>query len=100
MYYSINIIIAVLLLKALSNEANPYAAFTWLIIVLIGNIPITISGLGLREYIAIMSFKALGENVELGFSFSTLLFLMITLFPGLIGYLLVLRYAHEKKNIE
>jgi len=95
-YYSINIIIAVILLKALSNEANPYIAFTWLIIVLIGNIPITISGLGLREYIAIISFKVLGENAEIGFSFSTLLFLMITLLPGLIGYLFVLKSGHEK----
>ena len=98
MYYSINIILAVMILKALSNEANPYIAFTWLIIVLIGNIPITISGLGLREYIAIISFKALGENAEIGFSFSTLLFLMITLFPGLIGYLFVLKTGHEKKD--
>ncbi len=99
-YYLINIILAVIILKALSNGANPYIAFTWLIIVLIGNIPITISGLGLREYIAIMSFKALGENAEIGFSFSTLLFLMITLFPGLIGYLFILRSGKEKKNTE
>jgi len=97
-YYIVNIIIAVILLRALNNEVNTYVAFTWLIIVLIGNIPITISGLGLREYIAIMSFKALGENAEIGFSFSTLLFLMITLFPGLIGYLFIFKSPHEKKH--
>lgn len=99
-YYSINIIMAVILLRALSIYVNPYAAFTWLIIVLIGNIPITISGLGLREYIAIMSFKALGENAEIGFSFSTLLFLMITLFPGLIGYFFILKSVHKEKQTE
>lgn len=90
-YYIIAIFLAVLVLKSLYADGNLYLAFTLPIIVLMGNIPITISGLGLREYITIICFEILGENPTIGFSFSIILFLLITLIPGLVGYVFMLK---------
>ncbi len=90
-YYIIAILLAVLVLKSLDADVNLYLAFTLPIIVLMGNIPITISGLGLREYITIICFEILGEKPAIGFSFSIILFLLITLIPGLVGYVFMLK---------
>ncbi|MCX9083571.1 MAG: lysylphosphatidylglycerol synthase transmembrane domain-containing protein [Candidatus Methanoperedens sp.] len=94
-YYSLNLIISLILLVALKSDANPYAIFILPIIVLIGNIPLTISGLGLREYIAVICFGILGESAVIGFSFSIILFLFTTLIPGLIGYIFILRKQNK-----
>ena len=90
-YYIIAIILAVLVLKSLDADGSLYVAFTLPIIVLMGNIPITISGLGLREYVTVICFEILGENPAIGFSFSIILFLLITLIPGLVGYVFMLK---------
>lgn len=90
-YYIIAIILAVFVLKSLDVDGNLYVAFTLPIIVLMGNIPITISGLGLREYVTVICFEILGENPAIGFSFSIILFLLITLIPGLVGYVFMLK---------
>jgi uncharacterized protein (TIRG00374 family) len=58
------------------------------IVILMGNIPITISGLGLRESIGSLCFVLLGESAADGFVFSLLLFLLITVLPALYGYLI------------
>lgn len=99
-YYSFAIIMSEILLKALRSEINPYAVFILPIIVLVGNIPITISGLGLREYIAVISFGLLGESAATGFSFSILIFFTITLIPGLIGYIFILKDTQREKNMD
>lgn len=96
-YYSFAIIMSEVLLKALRSEINPYAVFILPIIVLVGNIPITISGLGLREYISVISFGILGESAAIGFSFSILIFLTITLIPGLIGYIFIMKGGNKFK---
>jgi hypothetical protein len=62
--------------------------FVMPIVVLIGNIPITISGLGLRESIGSLCFVLLGESAGNGFIFSLLLFLFITVLPAVCGYLI------------
>jgi len=99
-YYLTALIMAVISLKALSNEVTPYAALTLPIIVLVGNIPITISGLGLREYVTILCFGILGEKAAIGFSFSILLFFLITLIPGLTGGIFILKDSQKMKNME
>lgn len=83
-YYLISYILAFFLL--LSLDVNTLMVSTFPLIVLMGNIPITISGLGLRESIATICFLLLGEKGAYGFSFSILLFFTITLLPGIFGY--------------
>lgn len=90
-YYMFALILAVVILNALSANIDLRIAFIYPIIVLMGNIPITISGFGLREYVTVLCFEKLGENPALGFSFSILLFIFTTLIPGLAGYLLLIR---------
>ena len=85
-YYLIAYILAIFLL--LSLDVNTLAVITLPLIILLGNVPITISGLGLRESVATICFILLGENGAYGFSFSILLFLSITLLPGIFGYFL------------
>lgn len=88
-YYVVALILAVISLRALSPSINLYVAFIYPLIVLIGNLPLTISGLGLREYVTIICFEILGEDPEIGFSFSIILFLFTTLIPGFVGYVLM-----------
>lgn len=93
-YYFLALFVAVISLMALDADANLKIALIYPIIVLVGNIPITISGLGLREYVTVVCFEILKENPAVGFSFSILLFMLTTLVPGLSGYLIMLT---EKK---
>lgn len=99
-YYLFALIMSFILLKALKSDINLYTVFILPIIVLVGNIPITISGLGLREYVSVVCFKILGESAAIGFSFSILIFLIITFIPGLIGYVFILKETQQKKNME
>lgn len=87
-YYLIAYILAFFLL--LSLGVNTLAVITLPLIILTGNVPITISGLGLRESVGTICFILLGEDGAYGFSFSILLFLTITLLPGVFGYFLVI----------
>lgn len=89
LYYSTNYAVGCLLLLALNTD--PAAAITLPIIILMGNIPITISGLGVRESIGAFCFVLLGLDASYGISFSFMLFLTVTLIPGLLGYLLTMR---------
>jgi len=70
---------------------NPMVLITLPIIVLMGNIPITISGLGLRESIGSLSFIYLGDTAANGFVFAFLLFFLITVIPGIFGYILTIK---------
>jgi uncharacterized membrane protein YbhN (UPF0104 family) len=75
----------------LSGGFDPIVLITLPIIVLIGNIPITLSGLGLRESIGSIAFVYLGETAANGFVFSFTLFVLISLIPGLCGYFLTMK---------
>lgn len=90
-YYIFALILAVIILKSLSASIDLRIAFIYPIIVLMGNIPITISGFGLREYVTVLCFEELDQNPAIGFSFSILLFIFTTLIPGLAGYILLIR---------
>lgn len=97
-YYVINYLIGVFIL--LSLGVDWIAVITLPIILLLGNIPITFSGLGLRESVATLTFILLGFGGVQGFSFSLLLFVMITLLPGIIGYMLTLTFFKRRPIVE
>ena len=96
-YYMFALILAIVILKALSASIDLRIAFIYPIIVLMGNIPITISGFGLREYVTVLCFEQLSQNPAIGFSFSILLFIFTTLIPGLAGYILLIRSRKNEK---
>ena len=95
-YYLTAYILAFFLL--LSLDVNTWVVTTLPLIVLMGNIPITISGLGLRESIATICFMLLGEKGAYGFSFSILLFFTITLLPGIFGYFFVISARNNEDS--
>tara|TARA_Y100000310_G_C20700067_1_gene828942 strand:- start:3794 stop:4681 length:888 start_codon:yes stop_codon:yes gene_type:complete len=82
---------ALILLKSMDPLANPLLVFSLPLLMLFGNIPITISGLGLREFVTVYCFTHLGATAELGFSFSIIWFIMTVLIPGLIGFFFILK---------
>jgi glycosyltransferase 2 family protein len=75
----------------LSAGFNSIVIITLPIIVLMGNIPLTISGLGLRESVGSLAFIYLGDTPANGFVFAFLLFTFITVIPGIFGYILTLK---------
>lgn len=97
-YYIFAFILAVVILKALNASIDLRVAFIYPIIILLGNIPITVSGFGLREYITVLCFEKLGQNPAVGFSFSILIFIFTTLIPGLAGYILLIRSKKDEKQ--
>ncbi|GLI45421.1 lysylphosphatidylglycerol synthase transmembrane domain-containing protein [Methanoculleus bourgensis] len=92
-YYTVSYIIGYFILLSLCIDT--FATVTLPIIVLIGNVPITISGLGLRESVGALCFVLLGIDGMYGFSFSLILFVIITLVPGLVGYALCMKPGYS-----
>ncbi len=95
-YYGIAYLLGYFLLLALNADVSAVIALP--LIVLMGNIPVTISGLGLRESVGSYCFLQLGETAANGFAFSLLLFLTMVLIPGLFGYLFALRGTYTEQN--
>jgi hypothetical protein len=87
-YYFINYIAAIFLLASL--DIGPSVVIVLPLVILMGNIPLTISGLGLRESIGAICFIIIGESGAYGVSFSFLFFITVTLFPGIVGYFLTM----------
>ncbi len=88
-YYIICYIVCYFII--LAANFNPIVLITFPLIILMGNIPVTISGLGLRESVGSLLFTYLGEPPANGFVFAFLIFIIITVIPGIIGYLLLLK---------
>ncbi|MCF7921023.1 MAG: flippase-like domain-containing protein [Candidatus Cloacimonetes bacterium] len=76
-------------LKALSSV--PLVQFANLI-------PVTISGLGLREQIAMHIYPPLGISKELAISCSLFVFMISNLVPALVGLILIVTMKPGKKN--
>lgn len=89
LYYIVVYVLSFFVLT--SMDVDPILMITFPIIILMGNIPVTISGLGLRESVGVICFLLLGESAINGFIFSILLFTIITLLPGIFGYILIIR---------
>lgn len=88
-YYLVAYVLGYILL--LSLDINTSVIIALPIIVLMGNIPITISGLGLRESVSTFCFVLLGDSEIHGVSFSILLFVVMILLPGIVGYILTIK---------
>lgn len=75
-----------LLLKSL-NIVLPFASIGWIrsVVVLITIIPITISGLGLREASLIILLGTFGVSDSSAFAYSLLVFTVTRIVPGLLG---------------
>tara|TARA_Y100000034_G_scaffold132161_1_gene194495 strand:+ start:881 stop:1768 length:888 start_codon:yes stop_codon:yes gene_type:complete len=89
LYFGTNFIAAFILLKSLDPLAHPLLIFSLPLLILFGNLPITISGLGLREFVTVYCFTLLGSTAELGFSFSIIWFTINALIPGFIGFIFI-----------
>ncbi len=96
LYYGFTYLFGIFLIFSL--QTNWKAVLTIPLIILMGNIPLTISGLGLRESIAALTFSLLGEPAAIGFSFSLLLFIFITLIPAILGYFLAIKYESDSNR--
>jgi len=90
-YYLLNMAVTFIVLNAFNAENKLLLSLCFPIIVLLGNIPLTISGLGLREYATMICFGTLNADPNLGFMVSLTLFTLLTLFPGLLGGILSLK---------
>ncbi|RLI92133.1 MAG: UPF0104 family protein [Candidatus Altiarchaeales archaeon] len=90
LYYTVVLIVGAVILRALDPDIDILLTFSLPILILLGNLPITISGLGLREFVAVLCFNVLGEETSIGFSFSILLFSIIIVIPGIVGYILTI----------
>lgn len=87
-YYLVNYIAAIFLLASL--DIDPSVVIVLPLVILMGNIPLTISGLGLRESVGAVCFIVLGQSGAYGVSFSALFFITVTLLPGFVGYFLTI----------
>ncbi|KIE57804.1 membrane protein [Methylacidiphilum kamchatkense Kam1] len=74
-----------------------YLAATLAIVSVLISIPITISGLGIREGLIVVFFHLLGIKTEPALSFSLLVFAM-SLFWSLVGGIVYLRYKKSRFN--
>jgi hypothetical protein len=85
------IVAALLVILALNKGVSPILALSMPIIALFGNIPISISGIGVRESVSVIVFSSRGVPAAYGFSFSLLIFLTTVLVPGIAGYFLTIK---------
>jgi uncharacterized membrane protein YbhN (UPF0104 family) len=77
-----------LLLGDLAPGASPRLLLGFPVIPLLGNLPVALGGLGLREQVSATVFRQFGAGTTTGAVFSLLIFGVSTLGPGLLGVLL------------
>jgi len=74
-----------LLLRDLAPHASPMLLLGLPLLPLLGNLPLALGGLGLREQVSAAVFRAFGAGEATGVGFSLLWFAVVTLIPALIG---------------
>jgi uncharacterized membrane protein YbhN (UPF0104 family) len=74
-----------LLLRDVAPGVPPRILLGFPVIPLLGNLPVALGGLGLREQVSAAVFQQFGAGAANGVVFSLLLFGVSTLVPGLIG---------------
>jgi uncharacterized protein (TIRG00374 family) len=92
----ISVIIYYLILISLDVNI-PLVTLGWMrsVVVLVTMIPISISGLGLRESSFIILLGALGVNNNDAFAYSIIVFVIISVIPGIIGGLFEMRKTFQ-----
>ena len=102
-YYAVNTLAFWLILRALSVTINPVIALALPVIIIMGNVPISISGLGVRELVSVTVFSMFNSSAAYGFSASLVLYLLTSLLPGLVGLVFTLEgvrsYGTEKREL-
>jgi glycosyltransferase 2 family protein len=102
-YYAVNTLAFWLILQALNITINPVIALALPIIIIMGNVPISISGLGVRELVSVTVFSMFNSSAAYGFSASLVLYLLTSLIPGLVGLIFTLEgvrsYGIEKREL-
>ena len=91
LFYFLNIVAGLLILKSFDSSISWVLALCFPVIVLFGNIPITVSGLGVREAVSVYCFSLFNVDASIGFSYSLLLFIITSLVPGILGYLFFIK---------
>ncbi len=87
-FYALTLPAAWILLRDLAPQASPLLVLGLPLLPLLGNLPIALGGLGLREQVSATVFDSLGAGAATGVVFSLAWFLVVTLIPGLLGVLL------------
>ena len=100
LYYILCIFLGIGVLHAFDPTLPKTLALALPFIILFGNAPITISGLGLRESASVFAFSFLGASASQGLLFGFLLFLLITLVPGLVGFFLNVTFREELLHLK
>lgn len=92
----ISVIIYYLLLLSIDVKV-PLLALGWIrsVVILVTMIPISISGLGLRESSFILLLSAFGVSDNQAFAYSIIVFAVINVIPGLLGGLLESRKIYK-----
>jgi uncharacterized membrane protein YbhN (UPF0104 family) len=85
-FYVFMVAAAWLLLRDLSPHASPLLLTGLPVIPLLGNLPVALGGLGLREQVSAAVFSRFGASAATGAVFSLSLFVVVTLVPGLLGF--------------
>ena len=86
-FYGFMYVVAGLLLRDVAPSAPPSLVVGQPVIALLGNLPIALGGLGLREQVSATLFEQFGAGAATGAAYSLLVFLVLTLLPGLAGFL-------------
>lgn len=102
-YYVLNMAAFWLVLRSLSPAIDPLMALTLPVIIILGNIPVSISGLGVRELVSVSVFSSFGQGAAYGFSASFVLYLLTSLAPGLVGSIFtfggISQHGTEKREL-
>ena len=85
-FYVFMVATAWLLLRDLSPLASPLLLSGLPVIPLLGNLPVALGGLGLREQVSAALFNRFGAGAATGAVFGLSLFIVITLLPSLLGF--------------
>ena len=86
-FYALTYPAAWLLLRDIAPEASPLLLLGLPLLPLLGNLPIALGGLGLREQVSAAVFDQFGAGAANGAAFSLAWFAVVTLLPALLGLL-------------
>lgn len=87
-----------LLMRDLAPQASPLLLLGLPLLPLLGNLPVAFGGLGLREQVSASVFDAAGAGAATGVVFSLAWFTVVTLVPGLFGWLLTMLLPGARRD--
>jgi uncharacterized membrane protein YbhN (UPF0104 family) len=97
-FYAIMYVVATLLLRDLAPGASLRLVIGQPVIALLGNLPVALSGLGLREQVSAALFEQFGAGAATGAAYSLLVFVVLTLVPALLGFLASSAWARRRPS--